>query len=59
MNGVNVTGPIDILAAGRAGSWRNVVVGDVRLHAGEQYLRLYIEAGGAALDSFSMEPDTR
>jgi hypothetical protein len=46
-NGVNVTGPITVHSTGRADSWSDVEVHDVRLASGTQYLKLCVEAAGA------------
>jgi photosystem II stability/assembly factor-like uncharacterized protein len=55
-NGVNVTGPITIGSTG--GVWKNISMRGVRLIAGNQYLKLYIENGGADIDYFTTEPST-
>jgi len=56
VNGVNVTGPVRIPSTGGAHAWTDVVAMSVLLHAGEQYLTVYVEASGADLDYIRMSP---
>jgi hypothetical protein len=51
MNGVNVTGPIVIANTG--GSWKSVSARGVRMIAGAQFMKVYVESGGADLDYIS------
>lgn len=50
-NGVNVTGPIEVKAAGRPDGWADVPVAHVRLVSGDQYMKLVLEAGSVDLRS--------
>lgn len=48
-NGVNVTGPLEVV--GGAGAWADVNVPGVRLLEGEQYMKLVSEAGPIDVES--------
>jgi hypothetical protein len=55
-NGVNVTGPIAVGSTG--GAWKDVAVRGVRLIAGNQYMKLYVEGSGADVDYISTAAST-
>lgn len=57
-DGVNVTGPIILPPTGTTKRSVDIIVHHVRLDAGPQYLKLFVEAPGAALDYFRVEKDT-
>ena len=50
-NGINVTGPVEIKGAGQPDAWTDVHIPNVKLIAGEQYLKWVVETGSLDIKS--------